>query len=363
MTARSKLETLSKLPAVRIAIVVIAAAAAAATWWMLLPASLPEGFASANGRIEATEIDVSPKIAGRVEEISVREGDFVKAEQVLAVMDTDVLRAQRREAEARAERASSSIDVARSRVAQADADRTAAEALTVQREAELDAAQRHFARSEKLAPRGVVPEQTFDDDRARVRGAEAALAAARAQVAAAEAALATAKSEVIGAQAELAEAQATIERIQADIDDSALKTPRDGRVQFRVAEPGEVLAPGDRVLNLVDLGDVYMTFFLPTATAGRVMLGTEARIVLDAAPDYVIPARVTYVADVAQFTPKTVETAEERLKLVFRLKAHIDPELLSKHIRMVKTGLPGVAYVRLDPSAEWPATLEVRLPE
>ena len=177
-----------------------------------------------------------------------------------------------------------------------------------------------------------MPEQTYDDDRARARGAEAAVGAAQAQVAAAEAAIATAKSEVIGAQAQLDAARATIERIQADIDDSMLSSPRDGRVQYRAAEPGEVLAAGGRVLNLVDLSDVYMTFFLPTATAGRVALGAEVRIVLDAAPQSVIPARVSFVADVAQFTPKTVETEEERLKLMFRVKANIDPELLRKHM-------------------------------
>jgi HlyD family secretion protein len=128
-------------------------------------------------------------------------------------------------------------------------------------------------------------------------------------------------------------------------------------VQFRVAQPGEVLAAGGRVLNLVDLGDVYMTFFLPTAQAGRVALGSEVRLVLDAWPQAVIPARATFVANVAQFTPKTVETAEERQKLMFRIRAQIPEDLLRKYIEQVKTGLPGMAYVRLDPNVEWPARL------
>jgi HlyD family secretion protein len=133
-------------------------------------------------------------------------------------------------------------------------------------------------------------------------------------------------------------------------------------VQYRVAEPGEVLPAGGVVLNLVDLGEVYMSFFLPTAQAGRVALGDEARLVLDAAPQYVVPARVSFVADVAQFTPKTVETAEERQKLMFRVKANIDPALLQKHLRQVKTGLPGVAYVRIDRNAAWPEHLAITLP-
>jgi HlyD family secretion protein len=162
---------------------------------------------------------------------------------------------------------------------------------------------------------------------------------------------------VVDAEAAVEAARATIESINADITDSILTSPRDGRVQYRVAQPGEVLSAGGRVLNLVDLEDVYMTFFLPTRQAGRIAIGSEARIVLDAAPQYVIPARVSFVADVAQFTPKTVETQDEREKLMFRVKAQIPPELLRKYIQHVKTGLPGRAYVRVDPKAEWPPSL------
>ncbi len=122
------------------------------------------------------------------------------------------------------------------------------------------------------------------------------------------------------------------------------------------------MGPGGHVLNVVDLSDVYMTFFLPTNLVGRVRVGNEARIVLDAAPQFVIPAYISYVADVAQFTPKTVETKTEREKLMFRLKAQIPPDLLKQHIKIVKTGVPGVAYVLLDPNAEWPPNLAVRLP-
>jgi HlyD family secretion protein len=134
-------------------------------------------------------------------------------------------------------------------------------------------------------------------------------------------------------------------------------------VQYRVAQPGEVLASGGNVLNMIDLTDVYMTFFLPTKAAGRIALGTEARLVLDAAPQYVIPAEISFVADEAQFTPKTVETTEERLKLMFRVKARIAPDLLREHLLQVKTGLPGMAYVRLDPRVDWPPELQTRLPQ
>ncbi|HEY9212681.1 MAG TPA: HlyD family efflux transporter periplasmic adaptor subunit, partial [Ancylobacter sp.] len=202
-----------------------------------------------------------------------------------------------------------------------------------------------------------VSQQVLDDDRASMQGAKAAVGAAQAQLAASEAAISSAKAQVIDAGAAVDAARAAIDAITADINDSTLTAPRDGRVQYRVAQPGEVLSAGGRVLNMVDLSNVHMAFFLPTEQAGRVAIGAEVRLVLDAAPQYVIPAKATYVADVAQFTPKTVETAEERQKLMFRVKAQIAPELLRKYIQQVKTGLPGVAYVKLDPKAEWPASL------
>lgn len=327
-------------------------------WQRLQPDALPAGIASGNGRIEAVEIDVATRTSGRIKEILVNEGDFVAAGQILARMDTEQLQAQRREAEAQLQRAVIGVDTAESVVKQREAERTAALAVVAQNEAELDAASRRLQRSEQLASANNVSRQILDDDRARMQGARAAVGAAEAQLAATEAAISAAKSQVVDAKAAIDAARATIERIAADIEDSALKSPRDGRVQYRVAQPGEVLSAGGRVLNLVDLADVYMNFFLPTEEAGRVALGAEARLVLDAAPQYVVPARVSFVADVAQFTPKTVETAQERQKLMFRIRARISPELLRKYIQHVKTGLPGMAYVRLDPDAEWPAFLQ-----
>lgn len=321
------------------------------------------GLVSGNGRIEAVEIDVATRTAGRVKEILVHEGEFVTAGQVVALMDTEVLEAQRRQAEAQLQQAHSAVATAGSQLAQRESDKAAAQAAVAQREVELKAARTHLARSIALADKGFISSQAVDDERSRVESAQAALTAARAQVAAAQSAIASARSQVTGTQSSAAAAQANIERIQADIDDTALKSPRDGRVQYIVARPGEVVAGGGRVLNLVDLSDVYMTFFLPTAAAGRVAIGTEVHIVLDAAPQYVIPASVSFVADVAQFTPKTVETASEREKLMFRVRAQIPPALLKKYILQVKTGLPGVAYVRSDANPAWPGRLRVNLPQ
>lgn len=336
---------------------------AIAAWWLLRPAGLPAGMVAGNGRIEATEINIATKTAGRVVEMLAREGDFVQANMVLARMDTQVLLAQQAEAQAQVRRAEHAYQTAQAIVIQRESEQAAAQAVVAQRRAELDAARKRLKRTHTLAGEGAAAQQELDDDRARVLSAQAAVRAAQAQVAATNAGIEAAKSQVVESQSVIAATQATVMRLQADIDDSELKAPRDGRVQYRVAEPGEVLNAGGRVLNMVDLADVYMTFFLPTEAAGKVALGSDIRLVLDAAPNYVIPARASFVASVAQFTPKTVETESERLKLMFRVRARIDPELLKRHLEKIKTGVPGMAYVKLDPAVAWPPQLEIRLPQ
>ena len=316
-----------------------------------------EGFASGNGRIEATEIDVATKLPGRVEEILVREGDFVQAGQVLARMQVDTLNAQRDEARAQHAQALTAVATAQAQVAARESERRSALAQAAARESDLDAARRKLERSQALAAQGMWPQQELDNDRARVQSAQASVTAARAQATATQAAIDAARSQVAGARAAVAALEATQARIAADIADATLKAPRDGRVQFRVAQPGEVVAAGGKVLNMVDLSDVFMAFFVPETVAGRIAIGSEARIVLDAAPQFVIPARVSFVSATAQFTPKTVETASERQKLMFRVRARIAPELLRGHLEQVKTGLPGEAWIRLDTSREWPQHL------
>ncbi len=345
-------------------VLLVAAAGGGYYYWLRSqPEPLPEGIAASNGRIEAVEIDLAAKIAGRLDDVMAREGDFVTAGQEVARMNTDVLEAQLKQAQAELARAHTAIEAAQSSVRQRESNKAAAEAVVRQRDAELALARSNADRSAALLKTNAVSQEEAETTRAEFYKAEAAISAAQAEVAASDAAIANAKSQVIQAESSVVVAEATIQRFEADIADGTLKAPRDGRVQYRIAEPGEVLGGGGKVLNMVDLGDVYMTFFLPTEQAGRVKLNTDVRIILDAAPQYVIPAKATYVADVAQFTPKTVETADERQKLMFRIKARIDPDLLKEYVRSVKTGLPGMAYVRLSEDVDWPANLEVKLPQ
>lgn len=343
------------------AALLVAVGAGVLVWQRWNPGTGTEGLVKGNGRTEATEIDIATQLPGRVQDILVDEGAFVEAGQVLARMDVQTLNAQRAEAQAMLQQAQQAVAGAQAQVALRQSDVQAVQALVVQRETELDSAQRRLQRVQALAKDGMSTGQDLDDARAKVVTAQATLTAARAQVRAAQAAVNATQTQVSGAQASVAAVQATLERIAVALADSELKAPRAGRVQYRVAQAGEVLGGGGKVLNLVDLSDVYLTFFLPETVAGQVALGSEVRIVLDAAPQFVIPAKVSFVANTAQFTPKTVETASERQKLMFRVKAQIDRELLLKNVQQVKTGLPGVAWVKLDPQAPWPAELAVKV--
>ena len=342
----------------------LAAAGGGVYYWIHGDASgAPPGLVSGNGRVEATEINVAAKIPARVEEMFADEGDFVTAGQPLVRMRTDTLEAQRAEAQAQLDEARQAVASARSRQAMRQADLAAAQAMIAQRESELAYARRRLARYEQAGEKAATSVQEVDEERTRTLVAQAALTAATAVATAAQSAIDAASAEIALAESTVVAREATVQRIEADIRDSVLSSPRDWRVQYRIAQPGEVLPAGGRAMNVIDLGDVYMTFFLPERAAGKVALGTEVRLVLDAAPEYVIPAQVSFVASVAQFTPKTVETADERQKLMFRVRARIDPGLMRKHLARVKTGLPGVAWVRIDPDAPWPENLTIKVPE
>ena len=289
-------------------------------------------FASGNGRLEATEVNIAAKLAGKIEAILVEEGDYVKKSQKLVQMQTNTLKAELAQ------------NLAMIKVKEAEL--ASAKAVVAQRLSNFKNAESRYNREKTLLAQKATSQQIFENAQALYESAKAELDAAKAAVQQAEAAVQAAKADA--------------ERTQADIDDSALLAPLEGRIQYKISEVGEVLNAGGKVLNLVDLTDVYMTFFLPEESAGKVKIGADVRIVLDAIPDTPIPAKVSYVASVAQFTPKTVETKIERQKLMFRIKAKIDPVLLKQYVAYVKTGLPGVAWVRLDDNAEWPEFLVLK---
>lgn len=345
---------LALLTAGLVAVIVVA-------WRWAEPEGLPPGIAGGNGRLEATTLDVAAKSGGRLQVLRVREGDYLAAGQELGRIDQQALEAQSRGALAQVRQTRSAHATLAFLIRQREQAVSTVAAVVAQREAEAALAEKEQRRTAELVAQNFIAPQQLDAANARVQGSRAALSAARSQRIEAEAAILTARSQQAEAEAAIETAQAAVDRLQAELADAVLRAPRAGRVQTVLAQEGEVLGPGARVVSLVDLNDVTMSFFLPETDAGRVAIGAEARLVLDAAPGLVIPARVDFVASTAQFTPKTVETQSERQKLVFKLRARVDPQLLSRYRDQVKTGLPGMAYVRVA-AVDWPPGLAVRLP-
>jgi len=296
--------------------------------------TLPEGIVKSNGRIEATQVDVSSKYPGRLAEVNVEEGSNVTQGQVIARLTSPEYEAQLRAAKADVQKANDAL--------------AAAEAEIASRQSALEFAKSDFERGQELMKTGFITKQVFEQ---RKRNYDSAIAAVKSFT-----------SQRDQALSQIANAEAEVDRIQSIIDELTLVSPRLGRVQYQLARAGEVVAAGAPIVTILDLTDVYMTIFLPAADAGRVSVGDEARIILDPVPDYVIPATVSFVAADAQFTPKTVETKDERAKLMFRMKLKVDPQILQQFYTRVKTGVRGMGFVRTKPDVEWPADLQVKLP-
>jgi len=303
-------------------------------WWQQHQMRLPSGIASGNGRLESDAIDIDTKFAGRIAKLFVDEGDMVAAGQVVAMMDTRDIQASLKKAEAMVSLAQRALDEAKANL--------------VQQQTQVTLAQQELDRTKALVPKGFATVELLDQRHQQMNGAVAAENAAIHKVAEAQHALDATTHDV--------------ELYRVNILDNTLVAPREGRIQYRVANVGEVLSVGGKVFTMLDTSYVYMDVYLPTADAGRVRLGSEARIVLDAYPAHVIPAKVVFIASQAQFTPKTVETKDERDKLMFRIRVRIDPERLRSRAELVRSGLPGVAYVGTESAVAWPVKLQASTP-
>ena len=235
--------------------------------------TLPAGIVRAEGRIEATQVDVVSNYAGEVVVVAVEEGDKVAEGQVIARLRSLELEAQLQTAE-------------------------------------LDLRSAKDAREEDAAKA----------------------------------------------------AEANVARIKSMISGLTLVSPRAGKVQYRLAHAGDSVTAGASIVTLIDLADVYMTVFLRAADAGKLGIGDQARLILDAAPDYVVPAEVSFVASNAKTGLEAGETKEEPASLMLRVDLKIDPKVVETYYGKVETGLRGAGFVRTKPDAKWPADLLVKLP-
>jgi HlyD family secretion protein len=318
---------------VLVVIVVAAAAFVGYQYWKAQQFALPKGIASGNGQIEAKLVDITTKDALRIKEVLADEGDLVEPGQVLVRMDTATLNAQ--------------VAQAQANVASAKEKLAVAEASIVQCKSQLDLAKIQAERSRQLLAEHADSQDNYDVRKTAVETDAASLAQAQ--------------SQLDAAKADLVAAEANVEVLKSQIDDATLTAPVRGRVLYRLAEPGEVVGAGGKVLTLVNLQDVYMEIYLPAEQAIRTKLGTEARLTVDVLPGRAGAGHVSFVSPEAQFTPKQVETRSEREKLMFRVKIKVPESVVARHIELIKTGVRGMGYVKVDDSAVWPAWLQTPL--
>jgi HlyD family secretion protein len=332
--------------------------------------SLPEGLIQANGRIEGDRFTVSSKIPGRVVELLVREGDSVNEGQVVAKLDDAQISAkvdQAREAvstlEAQLKAARLALDVlkkdvplavetARAVLSQAKAQHSSAQSQAKQ-------AERDAARLERLFTAGAVDRHRYEQaDLSRqialnqLRSAEEAVKTAEKQLAQAMLGydrIKAKKAEVEALSAQLAQARASLKEALATLEDLTIRAPTSGIVTTRMVDVGEVITAGSPIFDIVNLDRLYLQVYIPEKDIGKVRLGLPARIYADAFPNIFFPATVRYIASRAQFTPKEVQTPDERVKLVFAVRLYLDEN--PNHC--LTPGLPADAVIRWKDDAPW----------
>ncbi len=313
--------------------VAVVAAAVAALWSSACQAPEDPNNLRVSGHVEATEVRLAPEMGGRLLTLDVKEGDRVTAGQRILTIDaTDlqlsIARAKTEQASAEAQLRLVSASARVEDVQQAQAQVDAANADVPAAQAEVEAANADLQRFELLLTRKSGSQKQRDDAATRRDVAVARLDAARKRVAAAEASLTRVKAgarreEVAVAQSRIATAQAAIASLEDQLQDATLNSPVSGVVTEKLAEAGEVIAPRAPVVVITDLDHAWADVYVPEPSVPRITLGQAATLFTDAGGAG-IQGKVTYISPKAEFTPRNVQTADERAKLVYRIRVTVD---------------------------------------
>jgi len=351
-------------------ITVLALGAITAWWLVVRQPPLPEGLVQANGRLEGDHYTVASKVAGRVASLNAREGDLVTAGQLLAQLDCGQLQARVDQARAAVDahkaqlgaaqsglatlklKVPLQIDTARAGIAHAEAVLGAAKASALQ-------AARDARRFQALLKSNSVDQETAEQKvlandvaQAHEATALAALTQARKQLAEVELGWQQVKireQEVAAMQAQARQVKAVLAEALSLLDDLSIRAPADGTITTRIADEGEVVAAGSPLFDIVDMDRLYLQVFIPENVIGKVRRGLPARIYTDAFADKPFAATVRYIASQAEFTPKEVQTPDERVKLVYAVKLYLEEN--PQH--QLTPGLPADAVIRWQEAAPW----------
>ena len=381
-----------------IAILAIAIAGGFLVWWFLLrQPPIPHNIIALSGRIEGDDSTVATKVSGRIREIRVREGDIVKAGDVIALLDEEQAaareqqsRSSAQEADTRIARSQEQIGVLREqlkqanitvdqarqdaegRVRQAEAQVATAEANLSQAQAAYEQARYDVERFTRLARTGDVSDRQREQAKTTAESQAAVVDSMKKQVAAAHGALTTARAnlknpsirssqaaaiqkqinqaqtDVAGAQADAERARAQVKEVEANRADLTVVAPFDGTIATRVAEPGEVVAPGAAIVTMIDLNKIYLRGFVPEGDIGRVKLDQPARVYLDSNPKVAIDAVVSRIDPEASFTPENTYFRDERVKQVVGVKL-----LIKNPNGSAKPGMPADGEILVE-GTTWP---------
>lgn len=279
-----------------------------------------------NGRIESREVSIAAKFSGRVIELNVDEGSVVKKGDLLATIDYRTMTSDLEVQKAKAEEISK-------RILSIDANIKGTKS-------DLNFYEKEVDRSKVLMKQKFASQLEMDQNNNKLEKTKAKLASLEADKNASE--------------AEYKSLLASIQTAEINIEDMKIYAPSDGVILYRLVENGEMVSTSGRMFIMYNPDDLYMTIYMSSNFAGKVKLGDEAIIKLDAYKDKDFKAKVTFVAQNAEFTPKEVETQTEREKLMFRVKLTLNDNVT----REAKPGMPGDGYIKIDNSKDWPEKLK-----
>lgn len=348
---------------------VISGALVAVTWWKNRSA-WPEGLIQANGRIEGDLISVATKFMGRINQLVVREGDTVTTGQVMVQLDDVQVRAQVKQAqegwkalEARVQgmheelavlnlQVPLAIESAEAKVREIKAKLQ--QALAVEREA-----RRELDRMRFLFEKGNVSLQEFDVKQRQWDVVSQDILAMRSLLVQTQKDLAQAelgwrrirakKAEVAGLERQRDQAEGALEEVESVLADLTIRAPSNGTITTRMVDIGEVVSAGAPLFEMVDLDHLYLQVYVPEVQIGKVRLGLFSQVFIDAFPDRPFPAVVRYIASRAEFTPKEVQTPDERVKLTYAVKLYFE----ENPDHRLTPGMPADAVIRWKDDIPW----------
>jgi HlyD family secretion protein len=280
---------------------------------------------SASGTIESTEVTVSAKVAGEIQKLLVDEGTSVKKGDTLLLLDHTDLDIQLRQAEANAAAAEAQLRLTL---------RGARSEDLIQAEANYTNAREDLARMEELFKSNTITQKQLDDARTRFINAQQMYEKLK---------RGSRSEEIDAARAHRNQATAQVDAIRKKISDSYVVAPMDGIITQKLIEEGEIVMQHGALFRIARLDNVHLTIYVPEAELAKITIGQEAKIFIDAYPERPFPGKVTFISPVAEFTPKNIQTKDDRTKLVFGVKIEVpNPD------QTLKPGMPADAVIEVN---------------